>query len=336
MRTTPLLCLLSAFAVSSSQPVSTRMNIAVLDLESSQVGEGEATTLSNKLRGALVKTGQFTVVERGQMESILQEQGFQQTGCVSSECAIEVGQLLGVTHMVAGSIGRVGSIWVLSLRLINVESGGIERTNDFELNGGIEDMLLRGVTEAAAALAGVSPPPPTVVPAPAAPAQARPPGQQTLATAARAAQRRSERKKRWDERLLVLTPSYSFVFAGSVPQDWGVSLQVGGARRNHSMGAEISFAMKTYGEQSFMGPSGGINYYWYYEGLKLRDVLIVAPGLLVGANVYDAPDQTYYLFAGPKLKLEVGYRKAFVHADYTLHVGNRLVNQLDLGISFRL
>ena len=45
---------------------------------------------------------------------MLKEQGFQQSGCVSSECAVEAGKLLGVDQIVTGSIGKIGSYYTVS------------------------------------------------------------------------------------------------------------------------------------------------------------------------------------------------------------------------------
>ena len=44
------------------------------------------------------------------MGAILEEQGLQQSGCVSSECAVEVGNALGAKFIVTGSISKVGNI----------------------------------------------------------------------------------------------------------------------------------------------------------------------------------------------------------------------------------
>ena len=38
------------------------------------------------------------------MEQILVEQGFQQSGCTTNECMVEVGKLIGVEKIVSGSI----------------------------------------------------------------------------------------------------------------------------------------------------------------------------------------------------------------------------------------
>jgi curli biogenesis system outer membrane secretion channel CsgG len=67
--------------------------------------DGIAATLATDL----LNTGKFRVMERSQMESILKEQGFQKSGaCDGSECAVEVGKLLSVDHMVVGTVAKVG------------------------------------------------------------------------------------------------------------------------------------------------------------------------------------------------------------------------------------
>jgi len=130
--------------------------VGVLDLTSENVPPAEVRLLSDRLRVELFKTGQFTVIERQQMENILKEQGFQQSGCTATECVIEVGQLLGVEKMVAGSVGQVGAVYTISLRVINVGSGALERTAVRDCRCTIEDILTTTIAQAAAELAGTT------------------------------------------------------------------------------------------------------------------------------------------------------------------------------------
>lgn len=133
-----------------------RFVIAVLDLDmSGGVPETYTTTLTDRLRMELDHTRRFTVVERHAMNSILEEQGFQLSGCVSNECAVEVGKLLGVDRMIAGSIGRVGEAYSVILRLIDVESGIILRTRNVDCRCSIEDILSTRLREAARLIAGI-------------------------------------------------------------------------------------------------------------------------------------------------------------------------------------
>src|SRR4030042_536036 len=105
------------------------MKIAVLDFSNTGgISNEESITLTNRLRSMLVRTNSMIVLERGKMDEILGEQGFQQTGCTSTECAVEVGKLLNVQKMVSGSIGRIGETYTIDLSLIDVATAAIEQS----------------------------------------------------------------------------------------------------------------------------------------------------------------------------------------------------------------
>ncbi len=97
-----------------------KIPVAILDLEGRGISDLEAATLTDRLRSEMVTVGAFVVVERGQMEMLLEEQGFQQTGCTSAECAVEVGKLLGVQKMVTGSIGKLGELYTVDARMFEI------------------------------------------------------------------------------------------------------------------------------------------------------------------------------------------------------------------------
>ncbi|HHZ79814.1 MAG TPA: hypothetical protein EYN68_07915 [Candidatus Marinimicrobia bacterium] len=116
-----LAILLLLFSLVSAQDF--RQTVAVIDFDASGISQLEATSLTNRFRTAVGDVGVMRLVKRGMMEEVLQEQGFQQTGCTSEECAVEVGQLLGVQNMIGGSIGRVGDTFTIDARMISVQSG---------------------------------------------------------------------------------------------------------------------------------------------------------------------------------------------------------------------
>ncbi|MFB0515212.1 MAG: PEGA domain-containing protein [Candidatus Neomarinimicrobiota bacterium] len=150
-----LFCLTASLACLGLLKAQESGSVAVLDLEGRGISQVEAASLSDRLRAAIVRTGGVTVVERGQMERILSEQDFQLTGCTSDECAVEVGQLLGVTTIVAGSIGRVGSTYSVDIRTIDVQSGQITHSLWRDYRGEI-DGLLAIMPEIAAELVSVT------------------------------------------------------------------------------------------------------------------------------------------------------------------------------------
>jgi TolB-like protein len=131
-----------------------KQNIAVLDLDPTGISKNEAQFLSDRFRTELFETGRFQVVEREKMNVILDEQGFQQSGCTSVECAVEVGQLLNVGTIAAGTIGKIEEIYSISIRLIDVQSGAIVRTATRDYEGRLSDVLTDVIPELADELAG--------------------------------------------------------------------------------------------------------------------------------------------------------------------------------------
>ena len=123
--------------------------VAVLEFEGNGIPSSEAKALSNRLRSELVTIGELTIIERGKMDEVLKEQAFQQTGCVSSECAVEVGKLLGVENIITGSISKVGTIYSVEARAVSVESGEIIKTAVYDHSGDIGGLLTQGMRKVA-------------------------------------------------------------------------------------------------------------------------------------------------------------------------------------------
>lgn len=126
-----------------------KISLAVSDLAARGINESEAAVISEQLRVEFTRAEQIRLIERSQMKEILKEQGFQQSGCTNEECAVEVGQLLGVKNIVIGSIGMAGSYTVLAVRIIDVGTGEIVVNKSVRTRGGIDKVLETGVREAA-------------------------------------------------------------------------------------------------------------------------------------------------------------------------------------------
>jgi hypothetical protein len=152
--TTPIILLVCILFCVAARAQPSKINIAVQELTGKGIDQSAAGIISDRLRSELINTGVFRVMERGEMESILKEQGFQKSGaCDEASCLVEVGQLLGVERMVAGSIGKVGDFFTISLRMINVATGEILYTVNVDFKGTIEDVISRATGQAAVKLA---------------------------------------------------------------------------------------------------------------------------------------------------------------------------------------
>ncbi|MCK4640109.1 MAG: DUF2380 domain-containing protein, partial [Candidatus Marinimicrobia bacterium] len=125
----------------------------VIDFEAKGVSEMEASALTDRLRDELFKTGQYKVMERAMMEEILNEQGFQISGCTSDECVIEIGKLIGAEQIIGGSISKVGNVFSVSSRMISVETGEVLRVANYDFTGDIGTLLTQGIRDVAIQLA---------------------------------------------------------------------------------------------------------------------------------------------------------------------------------------
>ena len=135
-----------------------RITIAILDLEAKGVSAVVASTLSDRIRSEMFQTGKYTVLEREGMSEILEEQGLQMAVCTTSDCIVEAGKMLGVQQMVGGSISKLGGLYSITLRMINVETGRIEGVATVDCDGcSIEIVAVQTTKEVVMVLVGEEP-----------------------------------------------------------------------------------------------------------------------------------------------------------------------------------
>ena len=120
----------------------TRPTVAILDFEGQDISVQEVQTLTERMRTEIGNTNAVRLIERKAIESIMAEQGLAQSGCVTDECAAEVGQLLGVQFMINGSIGRIGDSYTIDVKMFSVETGATERSSNVTHEGDIEGLLV--------------------------------------------------------------------------------------------------------------------------------------------------------------------------------------------------
>jgi hypothetical protein len=135
----------------------TRPTVAIADFDGrGGVAAGDAATLSDRFREKLIGTNAFRVMERNQMELILKEQGFQQTGaCKDNECLVQIGQMIAVQKIISGIVGKVGGMYSVSIKMLSVESGAVEQNISEDCDCPVEELLTVTMERLAKRLAGV-------------------------------------------------------------------------------------------------------------------------------------------------------------------------------------
>ena len=124
------LALIGSTALAQSKPT-----VAVLPFNNGATGRANdelgplSKGIQDILTNELAVNSAIRVVERDQVQRILEEQKLSTGGAVDKETAVKVGKLLGVHHMVAGGfITDRSQSMNLSVRVFNVETGEIEYT----------------------------------------------------------------------------------------------------------------------------------------------------------------------------------------------------------------
>jgi TolB-like protein len=108
-----------------------RLSIAVLPFESKGIGEeiGQVDLLDKLITG-FVNIKRFKVIERAQLEKILDEQKLGMSGIVDAATAAEIGKGIGLDAVIVGSVTQAGNSVSIDARLIDTETATIITSKD--------------------------------------------------------------------------------------------------------------------------------------------------------------------------------------------------------------
>jgi TM2 domain-containing membrane protein YozV len=91
----------------------------------------------------------------------MEEQGLALSGCTTTECFVQVGQLAGASKVIVGKVSKVGETYTVTVRVVDVFLGNVELSESAESNS--LDGLLSASREMAGRLAASIPVVGTVV-----------------------------------------------------------------------------------------------------------------------------------------------------------------------------
>ncbi|MBI4977247.1 MAG: hypothetical protein HZC28_07175 [Spirochaetes bacterium] len=119
--------------VSAKKPVTANVrssvqknpHVGIIEFEGKGMPAADIAGLTDLVRIHLVNAKYFVVLDRNNMDKILKEQEFQQTGCTEASCAVQIGKLLSMQYMVVGKLSRIQNMFVLTVSLLNVETSAV-------------------------------------------------------------------------------------------------------------------------------------------------------------------------------------------------------------------
>jgi len=121
------------------KPGATKAALAIFQfncekkLEERRVGFAVSELMSHRF----VADGTFTVVERGEIGRLLQEQRLQASGAVDNDTAVKLGGLAGAGVVLLGNIQKVSGEYQVNARLVSVETGEVLASGYAELEEGV-------------------------------------------------------------------------------------------------------------------------------------------------------------------------------------------------------
>lgn len=128
--------------------------MAIIDFESNGISLYESKNIVSKIESEIIKLSCISLVERSALDEVLKEQGLQQSGCLTTQCAVEIGQLLGTNKLLMGSVGRIGRLYTINVKIISVESGLVLNAYEINSDSGIEKLYESKTVELAYKICG--------------------------------------------------------------------------------------------------------------------------------------------------------------------------------------
>lgn len=91
----------------------------------------------------------YSVIGLGEIKAMLSmEHEKQQLGCDQVSCLAEIGGALGASAIINGTLTRIGSLYLLALRRVDVRHAQVLKEGTERINSANEDALLDAVTRA--------------------------------------------------------------------------------------------------------------------------------------------------------------------------------------------
>ena len=129
---TVIILAMHALATRATAQEQIKPTIAVLAIDCKTMQTQDSESITYMVRLELEKTGLYSVMDRYEIAEIINKNNMDINGCFAKSCLVAAGKTLGVDKMLSGSIDLMGSKLVITLRLIDVATGNIEKSNATE------------------------------------------------------------------------------------------------------------------------------------------------------------------------------------------------------------
>lgn len=128
MVATPSILLAAILSGTANQSVPDRPQLFVAGVKAERgVDAGLARVIGDLLLDECSKTSRYRVVGGSDIEAMLTaEQQKQIAGCTDTSCVAEILGAMGAEHVMAATLGRIGSSYFIALKIVNTKKGVVE------------------------------------------------------------------------------------------------------------------------------------------------------------------------------------------------------------------
>lgn len=131
-----------------------KVKLIVYDFKSTKHMEVVSLILSDALREELFSLGPFILVNRENLNQVMDELKLQQSGLVDDTQAVRIGDWLAANEMITGNLAALGQVYVLSVKRTDIGTLKALGMGSLKCPVGKEEDLLSGIPEMARKLAG--------------------------------------------------------------------------------------------------------------------------------------------------------------------------------------
>lgn len=119
--------------------------VAVITFKASGTSEAEAIAASDKFSAELSKTKQYNVLDRANIAALMQELEFTNSDMADQSTALKMGKMLGAENIVFGTVAKMGDLYTVSVKEIEVETTRIVKAEMGESDKGFKKILKKAI-----------------------------------------------------------------------------------------------------------------------------------------------------------------------------------------------
>ena len=108
-------------------PAGQKVSVAIYPIKPAGADTALAAAMSQLLGAKLTPSPKLRVIEEAMLKTVMERQALNASdACDDTSCQVEIGKLVKAQKMITGGISKLGSKYILSLNLVDIQTGATE------------------------------------------------------------------------------------------------------------------------------------------------------------------------------------------------------------------